>query len=158
MSRRQLFISLGLPLAIAFVSLHCFAPIPLLLTDCDKYGSTNKLTAKNCPNGDFYGGLCYRSCAAGSKRTAACTCDYGTAPEVWTDCAKFANGPCPDGWFKSAACTCQRGGIETNCDKYGAIGPPQEQCGPGEEPGPAGFCYKPCPPGTHRTAVCTCST
>jgi hypothetical protein len=45
-----------------------------LQTDCKKYGSSGT-PSKQCPSGtEYYGGLCYDSCPAGSKRTAVSTC------------------------------------------------------------------------------------
>lgn len=87
--------------------------------------------AKKCPPGftDFWGGTCYtdQCIKDGGKRTASCSCDFGSNIEVsGIDCGTIGplgdGAPCDflgPGWFKTTACNCQKGGLLTNCARYG---------------------------------------
>jgi cytolysin (calcineurin-like family phosphatase) len=84
--------------------------------------------------------LCSTGCPAGSTRQSDGYC-YKR---------------CPDGWDRTAVCTCARGGLVTDCDAYGAAGTPTPSCASGELWG--GLCYSAaCSSiGGSRTASCTC--
>lgn len=82
-----------------------------------------------CPSGaELYGGVCYRACPEGWKRTAVCTCK------------KVGGGPFD---------------LMTNCGRFGASGTPTKVCGAGREMY-GGLCYAACPQGSTRSAVSTC--
>lgn len=137
----------------------CTCQTGSIVTDCGKYGSS-KVPDPNCPAGTAYwGGLCYTDLCEkqGGKRTASCTCDFGPYAGIITDCTRFYNKPCPPGYSKTAICTCQKGGIVTNCADYGSSVTPKYTC-PSNTDYFEGLCYSgKCPAGMPRTAACTCS-
>lgn len=132
-------------------------------TNCSKYGSF-VLPGKKCPSGyEEWGGLCYTDqCTKdGGTRTASATCDFGKFKGTDTNCKKYSkyedNKPCPRGSKKTALCTCQKGGIVTDFDRYSKSVPLENTCPSGSEYF-LGFCYSDvCPTGTKRTAACTCA-
>jgi len=181
-------------------------------TNCDTYGDAQPIGATDgpqCadPNTELYAGGCYKKCSAGLHRTAVCTC---SDIEITTDCGQYGDpkplgdvdGPqcdpsqgeyyaglcyrkCPPGYDRTAACTCKKGSIDTDCSAYGMASAIQASCPPGTELW-GGLCYTDqckqdggnrtasctcdfggyqgvefqcggdCPPGTHRTAACSC--
>jgi len=110
-----------------------------------------------CPDGyELWGGLCYKRCPAGSTRTASCTCDFGPYGGVYTNCtdtritSRNIGDPTPEfgeGYRKTALCTIQKGGIITDCGRYGVSQVPG--CPAGTEKRGA-LCYQVCPQGTKR--------
>lgn len=139
-----------------------------------------------CPKDrDHWGGLCYKACPKGSKRTASCTCDFGKYGRVYTnaragigklklgqectpnngvDFRKIGNNrqiykDAGKGWHKSAAWSCQKGGIVTSCGLYGDGKTPNYICDKDHPIKSAGLCYKKPKDGfkctvTHCSRIC----
>ena len=76
--------------------------------------------------------------------------------EFW---ASLCHLPCPPGFYHTASCTCTKGAIVTDCEKYGVSTGPPMICKPFNGKASesyAGGCYGACDPGTQRSAACTC--
>lgn len=127
------------------------------ITDCGRFGEISSPDRCDEPGfRDWWGLRCYTDQCNndGGRRTASCTCDFGPIRDVVTDCGRFYNQPCPPGWHKTAICTCQQGGIVTDCGRYGESR--DAKC-PTDSDEFAGSCYRQrCPEGYRRTASCTC--
>lgn len=132
-----------------------------------------------CGTGKEYGGICYEDTwstnkngtPTGGVKTAICTVKYPGDSSLFTNCggeiqALNMGDSCSDlpdwtrgpGWYKTALCTCQYGGIVTASkycqetpDKYPIICPSGSDFYDG-------VCYKEaCPEGYYRSAVCSCA-
>jgi len=142
-------------------------------TNCAKYGRTGS-PSLSCSSGrDLYGGLCYKSCSSGWRRTAACTCVKRTcSSNCWdrpyTDCGRYSSvfrKSCPSGWKRTAVCTCVKKECNntcwdkpwTDCGRFGlgSNRSPKRTC-PGGTQLYAGGCHRSCPVGWVRTAACSC--
>ncbi|MBK7074908.1 MAG: hypothetical protein IPH44_21675 [Myxococcales bacterium] len=90
------------------------------------------------------------SLVLGHSAAMAQQCLTGTEPY-----AGGCNGVCPADHVRSAVCSCQRGGVVTDCGRFGMTAAPTMTCSSGELWG--GLCHKPCDAGWTRTASCTCA-
>ena len=122
----------------------------------------------SCPSDrQLWGGLCYTKCPSGGTRTASATCNFGTYGGVKTNCLSSAGitalnmGDVCHRWgsnyHKTAACTCQLGGIVTAAQWGGSV-IPTYGCPAGKQ-NDAGLCYTPCSAGYKGVGpVCWAST
>ena len=132
--------------APGFIGKKCPADAKDSGTTCWYDRGVGKIPPATCPaDRELHGGLCYTKCPAGSRRTAAMTCDFGPYGGVKThysigklsvgdECLRW--GP---EWHKTALWTCQKGGIITNA-KYGGSIMPTRTC-PAGQVNQAGLCY-----------------
>ena len=146
--------------------------LPNTITDCASYGNIIKPDL-HCPAGKaLFGGFCYDDIwtVNGGTKTAICTVDYGSFRGVHTECGigiYYLNygAPCPmlgPGYFKTAVCSCQLGGVVTASD-YCANPSKPTPCPVGTDflnlAAPlAPVCLgASCPTGYTRTDVCVCT-
>ena len=125
------------------------------------------------PGAVEFEGICYvdKWTQYGGVKTAPLTVEYPGDSALFTNCGgeiqalnqgdtcsnlpDWTRGP---GWFKTAVCTCQHGGIVTAA-QYGIedVEPYPTHCPPDAD-FYGGICYKEkCPNGTYRSYVCTCT-
>ena len=118
-------------------------------TDCGRFGHSIP-PQKRCPSGkQLYGGLCYKSCYGGWRRTAVCTC-------VKRSC-RSVRYPCPVWNNLKRMCTKSVCADKpwTDCGRFGGATSPRTSCPSGRQMY-GGRCYRSCPGGYVRTAVCSC--
>ena len=117
-------------------------------TNCSKFGGSRAQT-QTCDSGrELYGGLCYKSCDSGWRRTAVCSCAQRQCTDIKVPCMK---GLIP------ALCTKTICADRpwTDCGRFGQPVMPRTSCPSGYD-NYLGRCYNGCPSGWTRTAVCTC--
>jgi len=77
-----------------------------------------KVNSSTCTNTQNRCGFLSFPCNPGD----GCTCSFGlTTGTTITSCFLFGANPCPEGFTKSAACSCQSAGNLTNCDDFGPV-------------------------------------
>ena len=85
---------------------------------CGRIVAPRPVVPKVCPSThEYWGGVCYKKCPDGGRRTGPITCDYGAYGGVVTNCGNnygLKDGDmCPaygSQYHKTALCTCQKGG------------------------------------------------
>jgi hypothetical protein len=140
--------------AVATTTTKAIATIP------KSYGrGVGKPLQMTCPDGkQLYGGLCYKSCPAGSTRRAVCTCGFGSYGGVRTNCfatpsiiklklGEVCTNYGPE-YRKTALCTCQKRGLVTSCALWGDATTPAYGCLAGYEKSGL-LCYPYCNEGYH---------
>lgn len=147
-------------------------------TDCPKYGNMHAIGSEGgpiCDSGaESYGGVCYNDVWTenGGVKTAVCTVKYPGSGDLFTNCGgeiqalsmgddcstlpDWTRGP---GWYKTAVCTCQQGGLIT-ADQYCVLADNQEpkNCPEGSDYFESACYTEACPSGLKRTEICTCSS
>lgn len=178
MENLQAVISLIVLVLVIIVIYYIYAYFSTFpIWDCPKYGNPHSLGLDGGPicdtGAESYGGVCYNDVwtANGGTKTAVCTVEYPGSFEVVTNCfigiQDIEQGaPCSDipgwnrgpGWYKSAVCSCQHGGIVIAgmyC-KIADEGTPRH-CPDGSDYFESECWSEACPAGYKRTEFCSCS-
>lgn len=165
-----------LVLIVGYYIFMWFSEFPI--TDCSKYGKINTIGNPGGPTCDpgasEYLGLCYNDVwtKEGGVKTAVCTVEYNESFDTYTECGigiydLYIGDACDKakdwpknmgpGWHKTAACTCQRGGVVT-ASQYCQLAKENfpYNCPKGSDYFESACYTDACPPLYQRSEICTC--